>query len=64
MQFSGLMFINSSWNMYSSQNSLQVSGGFIMFSRGKEKHRECDQSLIIGDIPIPFKPEALLLTQE
>ena len=25
MQFSGLMFINSSWNMYSSQNSLQVS---------------------------------------
>ena len=28
-----------------------------MFSRGKEKHRECDQSVIIGDIPIPSSPK-------
>ena len=32
------------------------AGGFTMFSRSKEKRCECDQLIIIGDIPIRSSP--------
>ena len=36
---------------------IEFMGGFIMFSRGKEKRRECDQSIVTGDIPVHSSPK-------
>ena len=73
------LFIDSSRNMYSSQNSLQTSVCMIYMLRMavlianswvvllcfqcllcyKEKRRECDQTIILGNIPIRKAPNTL-----